>query len=235
MEELNLSRRHFFKLGTGFVGTTTLASVLGLDLLNSPPAKAEITITPDDAFAELMEGNKRFVEHQAKNPHRSVERLAQVAKGQSPFAAAINCSDSRVPTELIFDCGFGDIFVVRNAGNVVTPEEIGSLEFGTLILGAKVLMVMGHQNCGAVKATLKGQGVPGSISSVVEKIEPAVKQYKGLQNDKQAFKEAVEANVRFQLNKLKSSVIINDLVREGKLKVVGGYYDLDTGAVSIVS
>jgi carbonic anhydrase len=118
------------------------------------------------------------------------------------------------------------------AGNVATPEEIGSLEFGTLVLGAKVVLVVGHENCGAVKAAITGGTLPGEIGSLTEAILPAVESSKNQAGDKVA--NAVKANIRLQANRLKASPVINQLIQEGKLKIVGGYYDLDTAAVEIL-
>jgi carbonic anhydrase len=118
------------------------------------------------------------------------------------------------------------------AGNVATPEEIGSLEFGTLVLGAKVVLVVGHENCGAVKAAITGGTLPGEIGSLTEAILPAVESSKNQPGDKVA--NAVKANIRLQANRLKASPVINQLIQEGKLKIVGGYYDLDTAAVEII-
>ncbi|MBD0307516.1 MAG: carbonic anhydrase, partial [Microcoleus sp. T1-bin1] len=130
------------------------------------------------------------------------------------------------------DRGFGDIFVCRVAGNVTTPEEKGSLEFGTLVLGAKVLMVVGHENCGAVKAAIAGLQVPGQIGSLTKAIKPAVESSKNQPGDK--VENAVKENVKLQASRLKDSPVISGLIQEGKLLVVGGYYDLDTAAVQII-
>jgi carbonic anhydrase len=118
------------------------------------------------------------------------------------------------------------------AGNVATPEEIGSLEFGTLVLGAKVVLVVGHENCGAVKAAITGGTLPGEIGSLTQAILPAVESSKNQEGDKVA--NAVKANIRLQANRLKASPVINQLIQEGQLKVVGAYYDLDTAAVEIL-
>jgi carbonic anhydrase len=235
--KLSVSRREAILYGGGFLGTGLVATVLGVNLSNPQTALAEETnkLTPDEALTKLLEGNQRFVEQKTKDPNQSLVRLQEVAQGQNPFAAVLSCADSRVPTEIVFDRGLGDIFVVRNAGNVATPEEIGSLEFGTLVLGAKVLMVIGHESCGAVKATLKGGELPGQIGSIVAQIKPAVESYQGQGDNKESVKKATDANVLWQIEKLKKSPVISQLIAEGKLKVVGGYYDLDEGKISLVS
>ncbi|MFM6191773.1 MAG: carbonic anhydrase [Planktothrix sp.] len=227
---LNVSRRNLLKFGAGVVGTAALTVGLGsqVNWFNEKPARADNNMTPDEALNQLLEGNKRFIENKRKNPNQSMARIEEVAQGQAPFAAILSCADSRVPSEIIFDQGFGDLFVVRNAGNVATPEEIGSLEFGTLVLGAKVLMVIGHKNCGAVKATIDGKAVPGQIASILDVIQPAINQNKTLE-------ENIISNVKLGMNRLQASPVISQLIKDGKLKIVGGYYDLDTGKINVVA
>ncbi|WP_329626347.1 carbonic anhydrase [Planktothrix agardhii] len=133
-----------------------------------------------------------------------------------------------IKPEIIFDRGFGDLFVVRNAGNIATPEEIGSLEFGTLVLGAKVLMVIGHQSCGAVKATIAGNAVPGQIASILDAIKPAIK-------PNQTLEESTIANVKLGISRLQASPVISQLIKDGKLKIAGGYYNLETGMIKVVA
>lgn len=235
MLQNQVSRRDLIKFGAGFIGTGSLAVVLGKDLIFPRRVVAQNDMTPQEALKMLIEGNERFVTQKRSNPHQDRARLMEVVQSQAPFAAILSCADSRVPSEITFDRGFGDLFVVRGAGNVVTPEETGSLEFGTLILGAKVLMVIGHQSCGAVTATLKGGDVPGQIGSILAAIEPAVTEFKGQQDDPIALEAAVKANVKYQMEKLLESPVISELVTTGKLLVVGGYYHLDNGAISIIS
>ena len=230
--QFNLSRRNSFKFVAGAIGTGILAARAGADLAAPEPAIAQNDMTPDAALKQLMDGNKRFVDRKRQNPNQDLVRLAEVAKSQKPFAAILGCADSRFPSEMIFDQGFGDLFVCRVAGNVATPEEIGSLEFGTLVLGAKVLVVIGHERCGAVDATIKGSQVPGQIGSLLDAIKPAVESSKDQGGDR--LENACKANVMLQANRLKASPVISKLIEEKKLKVVGGYYDLDTGAVNIL-
>lgn len=186
--------------------------------------------TPLDAMAELIAGNRRFMEERPVGPHRTMARVRELAGAQSPFAAVLSCADSRVPVEILFDQGFGDLFVCRAAGNIVTPELIGSLEFGTLVLGARAVVVLGHTGCGAVKATIAGDPVPGQISALYRHIRPAV--------DRSATRELEDVarhNVRIQAELLRtSSPVIAQLVREQKLMVVGGVYDLATGRVTLL-
>ncbi|MBW4663951.1 MAG: carbonic anhydrase [Chroococcus sp. CMT-3BRIN-NPC107] len=225
----NISRRTALKFGTGVVGT---GIAVGIGTGSRATSINEPT-TPDQTIQELLNGNKRFVQRKRTNPRQDLARLSEVAKTQKPFAAILGCADSRVPSEIIFDQGFGDLFVCRVAGNVATPEEIGSLEFGTLILGSKVIMVMGHKRCGAVAATIKGAEVPGQIGSLLAAIRPAVEKSAEQKGDR--LENACKANVLVQIEKLKTSPVLSQLITEKKLKIVGGYYDLDTGIVSVVS
>jgi carbonic anhydrase len=230
--QFNLSRRNSLKFVAGAIGTGILAARAGAELAAPEPAIAQNDITPDAALQMLIDGNQRFVEKRRQNPNQDFARITEVAQTQKPFAAILGCADSRFPSEIIFDRGFGDLFVCRVAGNVVTPEEKGSLEFGTLELGVKVVMVVGHERCGAVKAAIQGGEFPGQIGSLVKSIKPAVESSKNQAGDK--VENAVKANVRLQASRLKESPVISQLIQQGKLKVVGGYYDLDTGAVQIV-
>ncbi|MEG4324351.1 carbonic anhydrase [Microcoleus sp. AT3-A2] len=232
-DKLNLSRRNSLKFVAGAIGTGILAARAGAELAAPEPAIAQNDSTPDAALQKLMDGNKRFVDRKRQNPHQDFARITEVAQTQKPFACILGCADSRFPSEIIFDQGIGDLFVCRVAGNVVTPEEKGSLEFGTLVLGAKVLMVVGHERCGAVTATIKGGELPGQIGSLTNAIKPAVESSKNQPGDN--VENAVKANVILQAQRLKESPVISQLIQEGKLKVVGGYYDLDTGAVSMVT
>jgi carbonic anhydrase len=190
----------------------------------------EVPTTPEEALQKLMEGNRRFAAGKSLASHRDIDRVREVAREQKPFAAFLGCADSRVPIEIVFDQGFGDLFVTRIAGNVASSENIGSLEFGTQILGAKVLYVLGHTECGAVNATMKGTDVPGQISGLFQHIRPAVKAAKG------DLDKAILENVRNQAILLaEASPVISKMVQRKELIVVGGIYDLATGAVTPVS
>jgi carbonic anhydrase len=232
-QSAHVSRRNLLKFSAGAIGTGVLTAGLGSKLAFPDKAVAQENTTPDQALQALMQGNQRFVNGTLENPRRNMTRLAEISKSQKPFAAILGCADSRVPSEIIFDQGFGDLFICRVAGNLATPEEIGSLEFGSLVLGSKVIMVIGHEKCGAVDATIKGAQVPGQIASLLDAIRPALRRSEGRTGDR--LENAVKANVLYQIEKLKASPVISQLIEEGKVKVVGGYYDLDSGAVSMVS
>ncbi|MCC5645488.1 carbonic anhydrase [Nostoc sp. CHAB 5824] len=230
--QINLSRRSLFKFGAGAIGTGVLTAGLGSNLFAAEKPLAEDEITPDKALQELLDGNDRFVKRKRKSPNQSYTRLQEIAKTQKPFASILGCADSRVPSEIVFDQGLGDLFVCRVAGNIATPEEIGSLEFGSLVLGTKVIMVVGHERCGAVDATIKGAQVPGQIGSLLDAIKPSLESSKDQPGDK--LENVCKANIIAQVKKLKSSPVLSELIKTEKLKIAGGYYDLDTGRISIV-
>jgi carbonic anhydrase len=227
-----ISRRNLLKLSATTVGIGIINNRLGINALAAPLAISNQNLTPDAALAELLAGNQRFASQTAKQPNQGVFRLQEVARSQKPFAAILGCADSRVPVEILFDRGLGDLFVVRVAGNVAAPEEIGSLEYAAL-LGAKLILVLGHERCGAVTAALAAKPVVGQIGSILEGIQPAIVATKGRLGD--PLKNAIIANVKNQIARIESSLVMTDLIKTGKLKIVGGYYDLDTGIVAQVA
>ena len=231
----NISRRNIIKFGAASVGTSLVTAGIGSQLLSPEPAVgvANNNITPDAALNLLMEGNKRFVSGKIRRTNQTLANLRAVSKSQKPFAAILSCADSRVPSEILFDRGFGDLFICRVAGNVVTAEETGRLEFGTLVLGAKVLLVMGHKKCGAVDATIKGAQVPGQIASLLDAIKPGIAKLDPKKADQ--LEAGVKANVVYQVQKIQESPVISKLVADGQLKVVGGYFDFDSGKISLLS
>jgi len=241
MSDNSFSRRNFIKIsGVGAVAATSLN--LG-GILSATEAQADESKRPqnaDEALQALIEGNKRFVNSLKKGPGRSSKRRKEVAAGQNPFVAILACADSRVAPEILFDQGIGDLFVVRVAGNIVNPTNYGiqgSLEFGVLALGAPLIMVLGHSECGAVagaiQALQKGTQFPGSINNIVQTIEPAVEQAKGEKGD--LLHNSIISNVQIGVDKLNNSdPVISDLVKKGKVKVVGANYDLKTGEVKLV-
>ncbi|MFM7190948.1 MAG: carbonic anhydrase [Microcystaceae cyanobacterium] len=228
-----MNRRNLIQYGGTFIGTSLMATVLGNHLVNPPIASAQNKdVTPEQALTKLIEGNNRFVNQKRTNRNQNIERLVEVAQGQAPFAAILGCADSRVPGEIVFDQGLGDLFVCRIAGNIATAEEIGSLEFGTLVLGAKVIMVMGHERCGAVQAAIKGGELPGQVGSLIKSIDignvPPKSEVPG------DLDKAAKANVLHQVETLKKSPILTELIAKNQLQIVGAYYDLDTGKVSLI-
>jgi carbonic anhydrase len=222
------SRRRFLDIGVRGAVVGLLAS--GMELGFPPQTRAQSTFSPDTALTELMDGNKRFMAERLTAHEHDLAILKQdTIEKQEPFAAVLSCADSRVPVELVFDQSIGHIFVTRVAGNVVTPEIIASLEYGAAVLGTKVILVMGHANCGAVKATIQGNEVPGQISALYPHIQPAVDQAGP------SLEATIKANAKIQAGLLsESSTVVKELVRAGKLKVAAAYYDVASGSVVLI-
>ena len=224
---LDLTRRGFLSSALG----GSAAVMAGVTIAATRPALAQTTLTPDAALKELMDGNQRFVAGQLNSLNEDLSILkAKTAETQEPFAAVLSCADLRVPVELVFDQSIGHVFVVRVAGNIATPEVTASLEYGVAVLGTKVLMVLGHGNCGAVKATIEGKAVPGQISALYAPIRPAVD---AAGPDLNA---TIDANAKIQAGLLSSaSPIIAGAISDGKLKVVSARYDISTGKVTLLA
>jgi carbonic anhydrase len=197
--------------------------------------------TPDEVLRSLLAGNERFARGQAEGPRRRPEDFASLAQGQHPEAVVVSCADSRVPPEIVFDQGVGDLFVVRIAGNVVANGGVlvkGSIEYGVAELGAPLVMVLGHTACGALKAAIKHiedhDALPGSIGGLVATLKPVVARIKGGPAD--LLDQAIRANVEAGVARLKAlSPIVAPAVRAGRVKVVGGVYDLKSGIVSVIA
>jgi len=230
------SRRQVLKLaGVGIAATCTSSVLWNAQPVQAAVAQPDKSVQSDSPLKRLMLGNERFMEQKFQNPNRSLSRLKEVAEHQHPFAAVLSCADSRVPAEIIFDQGIGDIFDVRIAGNIATAEAIGSLEYAAAKLDVPLIMVLGHERCGAVKAALEGGALPGQISTLTKAIEPAIKNNSYLKDYSSIVDGAVEENVRYQVEKLQQeSKVLADLVKKGKLRIRGGWYDLDTGKVCLV-
>ncbi|MCW5315605.1 carbonic anhydrase [Nostoc sp. KVJ3] len=191
-------------------------------------------VSPNEAIKRLLDGNQRFINQKPKYPDQSLEHLRLVAKAQYPFAAILGCADSRVPAEIVFDQGLGDLFVVRVAGNVVSDTVIGSLEYSTTVLGSQLIVVLGHRRCGAVAEAIKNEPLPGRIGLIIEGIKPSIERVKFRTSDN--MQDIVIANIEYQREKLpESSTILAKLLHEGKLKIVGACYDIDTGKVNIIT
>jgi carbonic anhydrase len=189
-----------------------------------------------DALRLLIEGNARYVANAPRERDFSAGRASR-ALGQAPFAAVLGCADSRVAPELAFDQGPGDLFVVRVAGNVVMEGGLASLEYGASVLGVKLILVLGHSGCGAVKATVtalkEGNRLPGHIAGLVRAMKPGIAPVLGRSGDLES--SAVEANVRHNVDRLRrAGPILADLVGKGELSVVGGVYELATGRVELM-
>ncbi len=203
-------------------------------LAADPTHPDQPSVAPAEAISKLKEGNGRYTSGNLQHPGQTTERRTELAKTQHPFAAIVSCSDSRVPPEIVFDQGLGDLFVVRVAGNVINDEGLGSIEYTVDHLGTRLILVLGHQSCGAVKAareTIAAKGkAPGHIESLVTAIKPAVEA-----TAKDDLDTTVKANVKNVVQALRSSTpILKAKVDSGEIQIIGGYYSLDTGAVTFL-
>ena len=184
------------------------------------------------ALQQLLDGNSRYVEGNARRPNQTTERRTEVAGGQHPFAAILACSDSRVAPEIVFDQGLGDLFVVRLAGNVADPVAIESLDYAAKHLGTRLIVVMGHDRCGAVTAAVEGHEEAGDVGPMLAELRPAVEASKGKPGD--PVDNAVRANVELTVAKLKKSKPLSAMVEGRELGIVGAVYHLDTGKVELL-
>ncbi|WP_038167817.1 carbonic anhydrase [Verrucomicrobium sp. BvORR106] len=223
-------------LGSGALATSAFTA-------DQAPAKTDAAAhapdesqpTPEQALQRLKDGNNHFVANKPEHPHLTPKWRTQLATGQHPFAIVLGCADSRTAPEVVFDQGLGDLFVVRVAGNVLNDELLGSIEYGVEHLGSPLIVVLGHERCGAVKAareTVAAKGeAPGHVQSLVKAIEPAV-----IATANADAETTAKANVLNVVKALENSgPILKEKVAAGKVKVVGAHYDLDTGAVEFLS
>jgi len=199
-----------------------------------PAHSDQPSVAPAEAISKLKEGNGRYTSGNLQHPGQTTERRTELANTQHPFATILSCSDSRVPPEIVFDQGLGDLFIVRVAGNVINDEGLGSVEYSVDHLGTRLILVLGHQSCGAVKAareTIAAKGkAPGHIQSLVTAIKPAVEA-----TAKDDLETTIKANVKHVVDTLRASTpILKAKVDSGDVKVIGGYYSLDTGAVTFL-
>lgn len=244
MQETETSRRRFLTLGGVAAAAAATGGGVGylfggrdsgggLEQLDGPAKSA------DEALARLMAGNKRYVQGRSMPINEGNARRAEGVQGQKPFASIFSCVDSRVPPELVFDRGIGDLFVARTAGQVLDNAVLGSLQFGVAELKIPLLLVLGHEKCGAVKATIETleakASAPASINFLVESIAPAVRNAKPTigEDHGDVLHNAVQANVDLVVAKLRTAPILVDAIASGTLRVVGGVYDLGSGAVRI--
>lgn len=194
------------------------------------PAAAE-----NNTLEKLLQGNNRFAAAHPLHPDESRERMGEIAKGQHPFAVVISCSDSRVPPELIFDQGLGDLFVIRTAGNLVGGLEIGSVEYAVEHFQVPLILVLGHEQCGAIKAFVEGGEAPGHIKDIVDSIKAEVEISAIAKDDKDRLEHCIEANLRHVTLQLQEqSSIIREKIEKGELRIVTGRYDLEKGDVTLL-
>lgn len=186
-----------------------------------------------DALSRLLAGNRRYVAGTITHPNQTAGRRRAVANGQHPFAIILGCSDSRVPPEVVFDQGLGDLFVVRVAGNIAEPATLASIEYAAEHIGVGLVVVLGHSRCGAVDAALKGGDAPGHIAALVTAIAPAMEQTRDQPGDR--LDNAVKANAELVAEQLRTSdPLLSHLVQDGKLRIVAARYDLDSGKVDVL-
>lgn len=228
-----VSRRRFLTMGAAaLTACAAIPSALALS-----PTPAPNAITPDEALKRIMDGNARYVAN-AISAKDFEQKRAALATAQYPIAAIVSCADSRVAPEYAFDQGPGELFIVRVAGNFVNDDGLASIEYGAKYLGTPLVMVLGHTRCGAVDAAIKvlkdHVELPGHLPELVNSIKPAV-EAAARKNPSDLLAEATAENVRFNVAKLTSSeAVLGGLIRAGKLKVVGGVYDLSTGRVNLL-
>jgi carbonic anhydrase len=218
------SRREF--LGRSL----TLGMTAGFSGLIPTAARAQTALSPEAALQQLIDGNRRFSEGRITSFDEDLQILkSKTVDKQEPFSAVLSCADSRVPVELIFDQSIGHVFVARVAGNIATSAVIASLEYGVAVLGTKAIIVLGHANCGAVKASIEAKAVPGQISALYRDIRPAIDQ------NGSDLEAAIKANAKFQARLLRqSSPVLADHIKQNQLKIVAGYYDLASGGVTLL-
>ena len=229
--EYVLSRRGLFRLG----GT----AAAGLALARWAPILAQEMhgpVSPDEALLQLIAGNHRWATGQATRPHQDNSRRLEATQGQHPIAVVFSCVDSRVPPEIVFDQGLGDLLVIRTAGHVIDNAALGSIEFGVEELHIPLVVVLGHERCGAVNATIEAieanATAHGQIGTLIEGIRPAVEQTHGHSGD--ALDNAVRANTVLTVDALRTrSSLLREALSHGEVKIVGGRYDLQSGLVEI--
>jgi carbonic anhydrase len=213
------------KSASGAASASGSAHASGAAHASAPPLSAEA------ALKELHQGNARHVQHHYMHPHQTGARLQELAGGQHPHAVILSCADSRVPPEIVFDQGLGDLFTVRVAGSIAADAEIASIEYAVEHLHTPVVVVMGHQSCGAVGAAIEGGEAPGHLPALIHAIQPAVEKARKLSGN--LSDNAIRLNVEAVVEQLqKSQPVLAHAVAAGKLRIVGAVYSLDRGTVT---
>ncbi len=221
-------RRNFLQMAMG--GAAGLLTAAGMELMAPSSARAQSQLTPEMALRELIAGNRRYVAGRLRSFELDLAILRHhTSELQQPFAALLSCADSRVPVELVFDQAIGQIFVTRIAGNIANSEIIASLEYGAAVLGTKVILVMGHGDCGAVKAAIEGKEAPGQISALYPHLQPA------LDLAGPDLEGTTKANAKIQAALIrKASTVISSMVKAGQLIVLPAFYNISSGVVSLL-
>ena len=190
-------------------------------------------LTSAQALEKLLSGNRRYVAMRSLHPRQTVMHRQRLVEGQHPFAAVLSCSDSRVPSELIFDQGLGDLFMIRTAGHAVNDLVLASVEYAVHALGVPLVMVVGHAECGAIRSVMSAQELPGHLPGLIESLRPAMA---GIDHDAPgALDRAIRASARLVATRLRSdSPVLKEAVDQGQLRIVPAHYDLSTGRVEIL-
>ncbi len=214
------------KLHKFFLFTAIFAPSLMLN------AQHENSAGADEALKKLMEGNQRFVEFKQAHPNQNEARLKEIATSQNPIAVIVGCSDSRVPPEIIFDQGIGDLFIIRNAGNVVDDFAMASIEYAVEHLGVKLIVVLGHERCGAVDATISGGHLPGHLNRLTDEIKPSISSAKRITGD--LLTNVIYSNTKRIAGQISASgELMKEFIENKGVKVIQAYYDLDSGKVEL--
>ena len=213
----------------------TIALIASLAIIMASASEEEGSITPELALQKLIDGNLRYASGNASHPNQSLERRAELVSGQHPFAVILGCSDSRIPPELIFDQGLGDVFVIRTAGEVVDNASLASIEYAVDHLGVPLVMVLGHDSCGAVTAAVKGGEVEGHLGSLMDFISPSVNQAREMGQEGDLLNSSINNNVHNIVEALENSQpILSEKVEREELMILGARYHLDSGLVEIL-
>ncbi|MDO4756868.1 MAG: carbonic anhydrase [Parabacteroides sp.] len=205
-------------------------SIISFVSCNNVPQSTKTPETPEEAVATLLEGNRRFVNEDRLNPNSNLDRVKETVPHQEPFAAIIGCSDSRVPIELIFDQGVGDIFVIRTAGNNVEDDMVmGSIEYAVEHLGVKVLVVLGHSSCGGITSAITPGEHSSALNNLLQQIRNDIPEFVG---KPELLDEAIHAHTDSQIETLFQNSIVAENIKKGKLIIKGAHYDIHTGKVT---
>jgi carbonic anhydrase len=211
----------------------TLSFIVFAFIYSSANAAASPSNNPSEVLSKLLDGNRRFIKEETQHPSYHLEAKNKLLEKQMPIAVIVGCSDSRVPPELIFDRGLGELFVVRVAGNVIGPIEMDSVEFAVERLKVPLVMVVGHQNCGAVQAALSGRENVPELESIYPLIDSALKNCDTIGSN--ALVDAIQCNVKKGVTLLKNSPTIAPYIAQKKVQVMGAYFDFETGKISVIS
>lgn len=237
MSDSQINRRDFCRVACA----SAITAAAGSAAYGTRAEAQTPDLTPDQALARLKAGNAAFLSGKARITTRDNERRLQLAKTQTPFAVLVGCSDSRVPPEVLFGLGLGELFIIRNAGNTVDTVALGSIEYGTLVLGAPLIVVLGHERCGAVKAAVDvvehNKTYPGRIGDMIEPIIPSVLKARTghTGSEEKLLDAAVRENIRRIVGRMRAGEpSFAGPLREGKLRIVGAHYDLDDGKVEFL-